>query len=107
MRLNPPTVLLLSLRCFIPMTTRPVSSLLRESLGSTHVSGLTVGKELRLKQQYFWTAASLADILRRFKNLGKLITELSDCESLGNMILRWLNNPQMLLYSSTTSVSYV
>jgi starch phosphorylase len=38
----------------------------------------TFGKELRLKQQYFWTAASLADILRRFKNLGKLITELSD-----------------------------
>ncbi|KAG9310893.1 glycosyltransferase family 35 protein [Chiua virens] len=36
------------------------------------------GKELRLKQQYFWTAASLADILRRFKNLGKPITELSD-----------------------------
>ncbi|KAF8439940.1 glycosyltransferase family 35 protein [Boletus edulis BED1] len=38
----------------------------------------TSGKELRLKQQYFWTAASLADILRRFKNLGKPITELSD-----------------------------
>jgi glucan phosphorylase len=38
-----------------------------------------VGKELRLKQQYFWTAASLADILRRFKNLDKPITELPDC----------------------------
>ncbi|KAG8215453.1 glycosyltransferase family 35 protein [Butyriboletus roseoflavus] len=38
----------------------------------------TFGKELRLKQQYFWTAASLADILRRFKNLDKPITELSD-----------------------------
>lgn len=38
-----------------------------------------VGKELRLKQQYFWTAASLQDILRRFKNLDKPITELPDC----------------------------
>ncbi|KAJ6629923.1 glycogen phosphorylase [Mycena sp. CBHHK59/15] len=36
------------------------------------------GKELRLKQQYFWTAASLADILRRFKNIGKPITEFPD-----------------------------
>ncbi|KAF9555972.1 glycogen phosphorylase [Agrocybe pediades] len=36
------------------------------------------GKELRLKQQYFWTAASLADILRRFKNLGKPMNELPD-----------------------------
>ncbi|ESK91479.1 glycogen phosphorylase [Moniliophthora roreri MCA 2997] len=38
----------------------------------------TFGKELRLKQQYFWTAASLADIIRRFKNTGKKITELPD-----------------------------
>ncbi|CCL98823.1 uncharacterized protein FIBRA_00828 [Fibroporia radiculosa] len=38
----------------------------------------TFGKELRLKQQYFWTAASLADIMRRFKNLGKPITEFPD-----------------------------
>ncbi|KAF8519332.1 glycosyltransferase family 35 protein [Hysterangium stoloniferum] len=38
----------------------------------------SVGKELRLKQQYFWTAASLADILRRFKNLNKPLTELPD-----------------------------
>ncbi|TFK97616.1 glycogen phosphorylase [Pterulicium gracile] len=38
----------------------------------------TFGKELRLKQQYFWTAASLADILRRFKNLGKPIQEFPD-----------------------------
>ncbi|KAF7761606.1 CAZyme family GT35 [Agaricus bisporus var. burnettii] len=36
------------------------------------------GKELRLKQQYFWTAASLADILRRFKNTGKPITDFPD-----------------------------
>ena len=39
-----------------------------------------VGKELRLKQQYFWAAASLADILRRFKNLNKPITEFPDCK---------------------------
>ena len=37
-----------------------------------------VGKELRLKQQYFWTAASLADILRRFKNLDKPLVEFPD-----------------------------
>ncbi|GJE89080.1 glycosyltransferase family 35 protein [Phanerochaete sordida] len=36
------------------------------------------GKELRLKQQYFWTAASLADIIRRFKNTDKPITEFPD-----------------------------
>ncbi len=38
-----------------------------------------VGKELRLKQQYFWTAASLADIIRRFKNIDKPITEFPEC----------------------------
>ncbi|TDL27001.1 glycosyltransferase family 35 protein [Rickenella mellea] len=37
-----------------------------------------VGKELRLKQQYFWTAASLNDIMRRFKNYGKPITEFPE-----------------------------
>ncbi|CAG8551097.1 9704_t:CDS:10, partial [Cetraspora pellucida] len=30
-----------------------------------------VGKELRLKQQYFWVAASLHDIVRRFNKSGK------------------------------------
>ncbi|KAF8488889.1 glycosyltransferase family 35 protein [Gautieria morchelliformis] len=38
----------------------------------------SVGKELRLKQQYFWTAASLSDILRRFRNLEKPFTELPE-----------------------------
>lgn len=36
------------------------------------------GKELRLKQQYLWCAASLADILRRFKKLEKPLAELPD-----------------------------
>ncbi|EIM84344.1 glycosyltransferase family 35 protein [Stereum hirsutum FP-91666 SS1] len=38
----------------------------------------TFGKELRLKQQYFWTAASLADMMRRFKHLDKPITEFAE-----------------------------
>ncbi|KII90237.1 glycosyltransferase family 35 protein [Plicaturopsis crispa FD-325 SS-3] len=38
----------------------------------------TFGKELRLKQQYFWTAASLADIIRRYKNIGKPLSEFPD-----------------------------
>ncbi|PIL26155.1 hypothetical protein GSI_11910 [Ganoderma sinense ZZ0214-1] len=42
----------------------------------------TFGKELRLKQQYFWTAASLADIVRRFKNTDKPITEFPDYVSI-------------------------
>lgn len=37
-----------------------------------------VGKELRLKQQYFWTAASLSDIMRRFKNMGKTLDEFPE-----------------------------
>ncbi|KAJ7837322.1 hypothetical protein B0H13DRAFT_2421798 [Mycena leptocephala] len=36
------------------------------------------GKELRLEEPCFWTAASLADILRRFKNIGKPITKFPD-----------------------------
>lgn len=48
-----------------------------------------VGKELRLKQQYFWTAASLQDILRRFKNIGKPITDLPDCTTY--LLTPWLD----------------
>ncbi|KAG8830805.1 Non-essential glycogen phosphorylase, partial [Serendipita sp. 399] len=36
------------------------------------------GKTLRLQQQYFWCAASLSDIMRRFKNTGKPISEFSN-----------------------------
>ena len=36
------------------------------------------GRELRLKQEYFFTAASLADIIRRFKMENKDIRKLSD-----------------------------
>lgn len=36
------------------------------------------GKELRLKQQYFWCAASLYDIVRRFKKTKRPWKEFSD-----------------------------
>jgi len=36
------------------------------------------GKELRLKQQYFWVAASLFDIVRRFKKSKRPWREFSD-----------------------------
>ncbi|KAI0429869.1 glycosyltransferase family 35 protein [Xylaria sp. FL1042] len=36
------------------------------------------GKELRLKQQYFWVAASLHDIVRRFKKSKRKWSEFSD-----------------------------
>ncbi|KAI9684366.1 MAG: Non-essential glycogen phosphorylase [Trizodia sp. TS-e1964] len=36
------------------------------------------GKELRLKQQYFWVAASLFDIVRRFKKTKRTWSEFSD-----------------------------
>ncbi|KAI0386040.1 glycosyltransferase family 35 protein [Hypomontagnella monticulosa] len=36
------------------------------------------GKELRLKQQYFWVAASLYDILRRFKKTKRAWSEFPD-----------------------------
>ncbi|KAH8172828.1 carbohydrate phosphorylase domain-containing protein [Sarocladium implicatum] len=36
------------------------------------------GKELRLKQQYFWVAASLYDIVRRFKKTKRPWKEFSD-----------------------------
>ncbi|CAG8453203.1 9322_t:CDS:2 [Racocetra fulgida] len=37
-----------------------------------------VGKELRLKQQYFWVAASLHDIVRRFTKSGKPWSKFPD-----------------------------
>ncbi len=39
---------------------------------------LYLGKELRLKQQYFFVACSLHDILRKFKKLGKPWVSLPD-----------------------------
>jgi len=36
------------------------------------------GRELRLKQQYFFVAATLADILRRYKKMNRDWSELSD-----------------------------
>ncbi len=36
------------------------------------------GKELRLKQQYFWVAASLYDIVRRFKKTKRAWREFPD-----------------------------
>ncbi|KAI1102175.1 glycosyltransferase family 35 protein [Jackrogersella minutella] len=36
------------------------------------------GKELRLKQQYFWVAASLYDIVRRFKKTKRAWSEFAD-----------------------------
>ncbi len=36
------------------------------------------GKELRLKQQYFFVAATLCDIIRRFKKMNRSFSELSD-----------------------------
>ncbi|MCB2111851.1 MAG: glycogen/starch/alpha-glucan phosphorylase, partial [Rhodobacteraceae bacterium] len=37
-----------------------------------------IGKELRLKQEYFFTAASVQDILRRFQSEGHAIETLAD-----------------------------
>ncbi len=39
---------------------------------------LSQGRELRLKQEYFFTAASIADILRRYKIENSDLTKLSD-----------------------------
>jgi starch phosphorylase len=39
---------------------------------------ISAGKELRLKQQYFWVAASLHDIVRRFKKTHRPWSEFTD-----------------------------
>ncbi len=54
------------------MTTENISKVLYPS------DNVSQGRELRLKQEYFFTAASLADIIRRFKMENKDIKKLSD-----------------------------
>ena len=58
--------------------TMGLYTLIRQRAWYTYQRFILVGKELRLKQQYFWTAASLFDIMRRFKNTGKPIEEFPD-----------------------------
>ena len=41
-----------------------------------------MGKELRLKQQYFFVACSLADIVRRFKRDRRAWSEFPDCSAI-------------------------
>lgn len=46
---------------------------------SAHINTICV---VFIIPQSFWTAASLADIIRRFKNTGKEIQNFPDCESI-------------------------
>ena len=71
-----------SRRCSTPTITPHVSPRAFPVLDGEvlNIRAHIVGKELRLKQQYFWTAASLADIVRRFKNIDKPFSEFPDCE---------------------------
>lgn len=54
-----------------------------------------MGTEHRLKQQCFWTAASLIDIMRRFTNLGKPVLEFSErtCCGAPTFIFTFLTAP--------------
>ena len=58
----------------------------------------------------FWTAASLADILRRFKNTGKHIKEFPDCTSrvpLTNSVLTYLLDVAIQLNDVGLFFSYI
>ncbi|MDD5428951.1 MAG: glycogen/starch/alpha-glucan phosphorylase [Candidatus Omnitrophica bacterium] len=53
------------------MTTENISKVLYPN------DNISQGRELRLKQEYFFTAASLADIVRRYKMENKDVSELA------------------------------
>jgi glucan phosphorylase len=63
------------------------------------------GKELRLKQQYFWCAASLFDIVRRFKKSKKAWKEFPNQVAIQvSAPLLWsLNQDRKLTFRSSTT----
>lgn len=57
----------------LPFSGRDVQEYIVKGTGSESLCiacSHWAGKELRLKQQYFWTAAALSDIIRRWKKIG-------------------------------------
>jgi glucan phosphorylase len=60
----------LYLLCFIP-TISMYNEYTAPRVARLIIRSLERGKELRLKQQYFWCAASLYDIVRRFKKTNR------------------------------------
>ncbi len=46
---------------------------------------------MRLKQQYFWTAASLNDIIRRFKKIGATWAEFPDYNAIQLNDSKWFH----------------
>lgn len=63
------------------------------------------GKTLRLKQEYFWVAASLHDIIRRFKKMDKPWTEFSNMNAIQlNDTHPTLSIPELRTYKLFQSV---